>query len=102
MLQVLCQILQTESLVDVQSWLVSASDSGKHLYYIVQSAMNGYLIILSDEIDKEKVKQLIDQAMKGLEQSGRIENDSAAQNAAMSSFENKTSTINEIENHLSK
>lgn len=28
MIQVLCQILQTESLVDVQSWLVSASDQG--------------------------------------------------------------------------
>jgi hypothetical protein len=29
MLQVLCQILQTENLSDVQSWLVSASDGGK-------------------------------------------------------------------------
>lgn len=49
MLQVLCQILQTESLVDVQSWLVSTSDT-----------------------EKERVKQLINQAMKGLEESGRI------------------------------
>lgn len=32
MLQVLCQILQTDSLVDVQAWLVSASDQGIYLY----------------------------------------------------------------------
>ncbi len=49
MLQVLCQILQTDNLADVQAWLVSASDS-----------------------DKERVKSLIDSAMGGLEQSGRI------------------------------
>lgn len=29
MLQVLCQILQTENLSDVQSWLVAASDNGE-------------------------------------------------------------------------
>jgi hypothetical protein len=29
MLQVLCQILQTDNLADVQSWLVSTNDSGK-------------------------------------------------------------------------
>ena len=28
MLQVLCQILQTDSLVDVQSWLVSSNPQG--------------------------------------------------------------------------
>ncbi len=49
MLQVLCQILQTDNLADVQAWLVSASDS-----------------------DKERVKTLINNAMGGLEQSGRI------------------------------
>jgi hypothetical protein len=49
MLQVLCQILQTDNLTDVQSWLVSTSDS-----------------------EKERVKQLIDQAMRGLEESGRV------------------------------
>jgi hypothetical protein len=32
MLQVLCQILQTDSLVDVQAWLVSASDQGKNYF----------------------------------------------------------------------
>lgn len=85
MLQVLCQILQTESLVDVQSWLVSASDS-----------------------DKEKVKQLIDQAMKGLEQSGRINNEDTqySSNGAIN-YENSNknpniSTISEIESHLNK
>ncbi len=31
MLQVLCQILQTDSLVDVQSWLVSSSGQGKNI-----------------------------------------------------------------------
>jgi hypothetical protein len=50
MLQVLCQVLQTDNLVDVQAWLVSANDS-----------------------EKEKIKQLIDRAMSGLESSGRIE-----------------------------
>ena len=50
MLQVLCQILQTDNLVDVQAWLVSANDS-----------------------EKEKIKKLIDHAMTGLEDSGRIE-----------------------------
>jgi hypothetical protein len=30
MIQVLCQILQTDSLVDVQAWLVSASDQGNN------------------------------------------------------------------------
>jgi hypothetical protein len=49
MLQVLCQILQTDSLVDVQSWLVS-----------------------SDSSEKEKVQKLINQAMIGLQASGRI------------------------------
>jgi hypothetical protein len=51
MLQVLCQILQTDSLIDVQSWLVSS---------------NGQ--------EKDTVRNLIDQAMKGLESNGRIEN----------------------------
>jgi hypothetical protein len=50
MLQVLCQILQTENLAEVQSWLVSASDS-----------------------EKDRIKVMIDHAMKGLEESGRIE-----------------------------
>lgn len=49
MLQVLCQILQTDSLIDVQSWLVS-----------------------SDSSEKEKVQKLINQAMIGLQASGRI------------------------------
>lgn len=54
MLQVLCQILQTDNLTDVQSWLVSTNDS-----------------------EKERVKQLIDQAMRGLEESGRISEQNA-------------------------
>ena len=29
MLQVLCQILQTDNLADVQAWLVSTGDNGK-------------------------------------------------------------------------
>ncbi len=59
MLQVLCQILQTDSLVDVQSWLVSASNQ-----------------------EKERVKHLIDNAMKGLEESGRIETLGAGENSS--------------------
>jgi hypothetical protein len=76
MLQVLCQILQTDKLVDVQSWLVSASDS-----------------------DKEKVKALIDMAMKGLEESGRIEVDHSA---SLDQSSENSSTLNEIENKIQK
>ena len=74
MLQVLCQILQTDKLVDVQSWLVSANEQ-----------------------DKEKVKQLIDQAMKGLEESGRIEVSKSQQ-----LNEPTNSSLVEIENTLQK
>jgi hypothetical protein len=76
MLQVLCQILQTDKLVDVQSWLVSAS-----------------------EADKEKVKALIDMAMKGLEESGRIEVD---QSALHDQNSENSSTLGEIENKIQK
>jgi hypothetical protein len=87
MLQVLCQILQTESLVDVQSWLVSASDS-----------------------EKERVKQLIDRAMAGLEESGRINTSNEATNAASFSenqlksfdFDANKSSISEIANTLNR
>ncbi|CAF1055374.1 unnamed protein product [Brachionus calyciflorus] len=74
MLQVLCQILQTDSLVDVQSWLVSANDT-----------------------EKEKIKQLIDQAMKGLEESGRI-------NTVVeeSQGENAQNALNDIETTLQR
>lgn len=73
MLQVLCQILQTENLSDVQSWLVAASDNGElgiDLFYT--SWFLGFIEFDLIFIEKERVKQLIDQAMSGLEQSGRI------------------------------
>ncbi|CAF3700741.1 unnamed protein product [Rotaria sordida] len=50
MLQVLCQILKTEDINEVQSWLVSSSSN-----------------------EKEVVRQLITSAIKGLEESGRIQ-----------------------------
>ncbi|CAF0786329.1 unnamed protein product [Didymodactylos carnosus] len=50
MLQVLCQILQTENLADIQSWLVSSGPT-----------------------EKEAVRQLITTALKGLEDNGRIQ-----------------------------
>ncbi|CAF2679816.1 unnamed protein product [Rotaria sp. Silwood2] len=50
MLQVLCQILKTEDINEVQSWLVSSS-------------LN----------EKDAVRQLITSAIKGLEESGRIQ-----------------------------
>ncbi|CAF1144203.1 unnamed protein product [Rotaria sp. Silwood1] len=50
MLQVLCQILKTEDINEVQSWLVSSSSN-----------------------EKEAVRQLITTAIKGLEESGRIQ-----------------------------
>ncbi len=74
MLQVLCQILQTDNLVDVQAWLVSAS-----------------------EPEKEKIKQLIDQAMKGLEDSGRIEQQYQPQES-----NNEMNSLDELQNNLKK
>lgn len=74
MLQVLCQILQTDNLIDVQSWLVSAN-----------------------EPDKERVKHLIDQAMKGLEESGRIE----VNNQQLGPID-ENSSLKEIESTLGK
>lgn len=76
MLQVLCQILQTDSLVDVQAWLVSASDQ-----------------------DKEKIKVLIDQAMAGLQESGRIETSSQEQPI---NLENDQTSLENIENTLKR
>lgn len=72
MLQVLCQILQTESLVDVQSWLVSTNDA-----------------------EKERVKQLINQAMKGLEESGRI-NTIAEENSNENAIKDIEGTLQRI------
>jgi hypothetical protein len=69
MLKVLCQILQTDNLVDVQAWLVSAN-----------------------ETEKEKIKQLIDHAMRGLEASGRIEQQ----------YQQETDTLADIQNNLRK
>ena len=70
MLQVLCQILQTDNLVDVQAWLVSAN-----------------------ETEKEKIKQLIDHAMRGLEASGRIEQQYQQES---------NNTLADIQNNLKK
>lgn len=57
-------------------------------------------------LDKEKVKQLIDQAMKGLEEAGRIESSGDAaswdQAQATAVHENYKSTISELEDHLNK
>lgn len=69
MLQVLCQILQTDNLTDVQSWLVSTSDS-----------------------EKERVKQLIDQAMRGLEESGRVNEQNNNNNNISNSIDYTTKT----------
>jgi hypothetical protein len=80
MIQVLCQILQTDNLVDVQSWLVSASDA-----------------------DKEKVKTLIDHAMKGLEEAGRIELSNNNNNNDLIVLQsNDGNSFDKIENTLQK
>ncbi|CAF4089385.1 unnamed protein product [Rotaria sp. Silwood2] len=50
MLQVLCQILQTDNINEIQSWLVSSGPN-----------------------EKEAVRQLITAAIKGLEENGRIQ-----------------------------
>lgn len=104
MLQVLCQILQTESLVDVQSWLVSASDSGILFLMNKSNTILGSNIIMGDFFqDKEKVKQLIDQAMRGLEESGRIDpSDARPSGNNTANATESSSTISEIENHLNR
>lgn len=72
MLQVLCQVLQTDNLVDVQAWLVSANDN-----------------------EKEKIKQLIDRAMSGLENSGRIEQqDASVADTVMANLQSNLDKVN--------
>ena len=50
-------------------------------------------------IEKERVKALIDQAMKGLQESGRIESSS---NDQPISIENNQSSLDDIENTLKR
>jgi len=57
MIKVLCQILQTDSMQDIQSWLVSAGQQ-----------------------EKETARELIEHALKGLQESGRIQVDDDGKN----------------------
>lgn len=66
MLQVLCQILKTENMNEVQAWLVASSQSGWFLNF-------SYTKTLLNHLEKEAVRQLITTAVKGLEDTGRIQ-----------------------------
>jgi len=66
MLQVLCQILKTENMNEIQAWLVASSPNGLFGDYL-------YIILRFYVLEKEAVRQLIISAIKGLEDSGRIQ-----------------------------
>lgn len=66
MLQVLCQILKTENINEVQAWLVASSPSGLFSNFFIP-------LILLNYLEKEAVRQLITTAVKGLEDTGRIQ-----------------------------
>lgn len=62
-------------------------------------------ILIGDSLlskDKEKVKQLIDQAMRGLEESGRIDPGDARPSGNTANAIESSSTMSEIENHLNR
>lgn len=54
------------------------------------------ILYISKKIEKERVKQLIDHAMKGLEESGRINTVGEVQSV------DSSNAINDIENTLQK
>jgi hypothetical protein len=66
MLQVLCQILKTENMGEIQAWLVASSPNGLFDYSL-------YIRLRLYILEKEAVRQLITSAIKGLEESGRIQ-----------------------------
>ncbi len=68
MLQVLCQLLGTSNLEDVQSWLVSATSAG--LFYLFISIMNDLLLF----IEKDQARTMINSALRGLKESERTNN----------------------------
>jgi hypothetical protein len=69
MLQVLCQLLGTSNLEDVQSWLVSASPAG---------LFNCLIVFLLDLIfiEKERARTMITSALQGLRESERTSHQS--------------------------
>lgn len=71
MLQVLCQLLGTSNLEDVQSWLVSASPSG-----LISS--NANMFYLNDSLlfylEKDQARTMINSALRGLKESDRTTN----------------------------
>lgn len=64
MIQVLCQILETDSMQEVQSWLVSAGQQ-----------------------EKEAARELIQKAIIGLQESGRIQVDNEQRNSAQNKID---------------
>lgn len=69
MLQVLCQVLKTDNINDVQAWLVASNPTGLFLTSSYLQLIFTFCVI----IEKEAVRQLITSALKGLEESGRIQ-----------------------------
>jgi hypothetical protein len=70
MLQVLCQLLNTSNLEDIQSWLVSASQAG--IFYLNKFIKN-YCIIF---IEKDQARLMINSALRGLKESERTSDQS--------------------------
>jgi hypothetical protein len=68
MLQVLCQLLGTSNLEDVQSWLVSATPAG--LFYLFIPIINNLLFF----IEKDQARTMINSALRGLKESERTNN----------------------------
>ena len=68
MLQVLCQILKTENINEVQAWLTASSPSGLYSRF---SSYRSFRLEIS--LEKDAVRQLITSAIKGLEDTGRIQ-----------------------------
>jgi hypothetical protein len=64
MIQVLCQILETDSMQEVQSWLVSAGQQ-----------------------EKEAARELIQKAIIGLQESGRIQVDNDQRNSVQNKID---------------
>ncbi len=83
MLQVLCQLLGTSNLEDVQSWLVSASQTGSFSYLWVFYLTHFY------SIEKEQARSMINSALRGFKESERTtSNESSEQPVDFDSLTN--------------
>lgn len=68
MLQVLCQLLGTSNLEDVQSWLVSAPVAGIFYFKKLIIIICNMLVLI---LEKEQARNMINSALRGLKESER-------------------------------